>query len=326
MKKSPSPPQSNDDEKRPDDHPALAQDQQQEPKKGMGCRAAHKQTKHFKAWIFTFGILLSSFFVLCHLVCVSSDIDTYCRCDCGAYDEYEFVYEDGNAVCPAASSRSDGCGGSKTDCDFPCTFNQGAVITLPIVLYFLYLFEAFAVSSSFKFLCNIHEPSKIDEIHASPPHIWWKIQCSHLESSKDKDGNTQVKRVVTHTATTEYQFISWDDISEEALLNEWRLTKLKNESKWSFANDATREDYETKMEKFKADNKRDDDQIFTSGLKIEGFKEKMLIEAYPGAGGSYISATCYVIASLLLCTTCYRMYFASVSGRKKHEFHKEVSI
>jgi len=168
MNISPPPPQYKVDEALPDHNAvAFASDHKEEPKQGMGCRRACKETTHYKAWFLTsVTLFFGMFFFICHFACIGS-LDSHCRCDCGAYDEDFFQYEDGNAVCPTAS---DGCGDSQTKCDFPCVDHWIPALILSL-LYFVYLIEAFALSSSFKYLCNTHGPSIIDEIRATPPQI-----------------------------------------------------------------------------------------------------------------------------------------------------------
>ena len=109
-------------------------------------------------------------------------------------------------------------------------------------------------------------------------------------------------------------------------LDEWNLTKLKNYKTFSFANTETEQDYTYKSKLFRTSNDRDVYQNFWYGIEIQDFKDKLLVEVQPGARSSSISVNCYVISSLALCTTCFRMYFASVCGRKKYVFNKQVSI
>jgi len=107
---------------------------------------------------------------------------------------------------------------------------------------------------------------------------------------------------------------------------EWNLTKLKNYKQFSFANAQTQNHYNYTAEQFRRNNNRDVHQSFSYGVEIENFESKLLVEVTDGARGQWISSQCYSIASFLLCTTCYRMYFGSVCGRKKYVFNKEVSI
>merc|ERR1711971_269544 len=137
-----------------------------------------------------------------------------------------------------------------------------------------------------------------------------------------KKGNVKIEqvRVTTHSAKAEFAYNSWRDVSETMSdLKTWRMTKLNSKLNFSFANEATRENYNAAMEKFKADNTRDKHQKFSCGVNADHFKgkEKILVEGFQGARGSFMSATCYGITSLLLCTACFRTYFASISRRKK---------
>ena len=81
-----------------------------------------------------------------------------------------------------------------------------------------------------------------------------------------------------------------------------------------------------KAQQFRAANDVDVYQDFWYGVEIQDFKDKLLVEVQPGARSSTISVNCYVLSSLALCTACFRMYFASVCGRKQYVFNKQVSI
>ena len=95
---------------------------------------------------------------------------------------------------------------------------------------------------------------------------------------------------------------------------------------FSFANAQTENDYNLKAQQFRQNNDFDVYQNFWYGVEIKDFEKKLLVEVHPGARSSVISLNCYLISSFLLCTTCFRMHFVSVCGRKKYVFNKQISI
>ena len=197
--------------------------------------------------------------------------------------------------------------------------------------YVFYICEVFCCSSSWRYLQNMHGSETatqfIEKIQSHAPRIWWKVECYHYRHYKDSKGNSKRKKVVTHRAEQNYAFNSWKDVSAEFTgLGEWNLTKLKNYKTFSFANQQTENDYNYKVQQFRANNDRDRYQDFRFGVAIQDFEKFVLVEAHPGARSGFISLNWYLCSSFLLCTTCYRMYFSSVCGRKQYVFDKQISI
>eukprot|EP00483_Globobulimina_turgida_P013330 UN13354 len=125
----------------------------------------------------------------------------------------------------------------------------------------------------------------------------------------------------------DYAYDSWCDISKDVTgLDEYNLTKFSAYKQFSFADSATQNDYNMKSAQFRRNNDRDQYQSFYYGVEVQGYKSKMLFEVKPGTKSSAISLSCYMISSFLLCSVCYRMYFAAVCGRKSFVFDKQVKM
>ena len=284
------------------------------PKQGMGCFGACRATGHYKAWFCTLWMI---FFILSYILC-AVDIDRICQCDCYYFGDE--CIEDDYTTCKRVWA----------ECGFPCsmTYKLGAwFFVIAAIAYMLYAWEIFCCSSTYQYLKNSHESQTatkyIEGIKANPPKIVLKMVCYHYES--DSDGNRSKK--VTHVGRKTYKYRTWKDVSAEVTgFNEWSLTKLKNYKTFSFANGATENDYKRTVREFKAANRRDQYQDFSFDVQIAGFKKFILIESEPGAKPGLVSLRWYLASSFLLCTTCYRMYFSSVCGRKKYVFNKQISI
>lgn len=83
------------------------------------------------------------------------------------------------------------------------------------------------------------------------PRIKWRMQCYHTSDEDD--------RVVTHTATMEYEFRTWKDMSaapELAGFHKHRLTKIAFRKEFTFADGYTRNHYQSELETFKLANRR----------------------------------------------------------------------
>ena len=138
---------------------------------------------------------------------------------------------------------------------------------------------------------------------------------------------TYQERIVTWTANMNYQFNSWKDTSIELTgLENYKLTKLYCGKTWTFEDQATKTDYEAKQAAFKAANNRDVCQDFFSGIEIDGFESHLLAEVQPGVKPKLLDTMYYWMFSIITFSVFYRHWFASVVGRKKYTFVKQLSI
>ena len=161
------------------------------------------------------------------------------------------------------------------------------------------------------------------------PKIEWIARCWHYENVKRGDSYSK-ERVYTHKATMNYEFESWRDTSLELTgLDEWKLTKLKIWKKFVFANDSTKQDYESKWEEFKRNNKKDQHQEYSQIMVLGDWKDtekKILIEAIPGTRDKYMSKQYFNLFSCLFCAACYRTWMTSNTGKKHVMIEKEICI
>lgn len=92
------------------------------------------------------------------------------------------------------------------------SFSPGFVLAMLL----LYLLEAWN-SSTRRYLDNIATPREVEEhiekLRLTPPSVTWTVRCYHYEHRlrglNDKESSNTMgssKKVVTHTASKEYQF------------------------------------------------------------------------------------------------------------------------
>merc|ERR1712129_400091 len=106
-------------------------------------------------------------------------------------------------------------------------------------------------------------------------------------------------------------------------LDRYKLTTIDFESDWTFSDTATRRDYDNKMRAFRKYNDRDENQDFSSGVRLEGFKDKMLAEMQRGSRPCCLNLFWFLVWSLCLMGPLYRVWFGSIVGQKKnHKFVK----
>jgi len=251
-------------------------------------------------------------------------------------------------VCVANKSKycsynNDWYNDSEETCASPCNFaNNWSWWLCFCILVLLYLVECYT-SSSRKYLTNEADKESVfeyvDRMKQNAPQIWWKVECYHYETRvrtvtrKDANGHerthheTYQEKVTTWRASDNYKYRSWEDVSTLLVgMDEYLLTKLSLYKTFSFANEQTRFDYESKAAYFRMINNRDVHQSFHWGIEIDGFQTKILAEVQPGVKPPCLSSRHFWIFSLLGLTVFYRWWFEAQCGRKKLVFNKCVSI
>jgi len=202
------------------------------------------------------------------------------------------------------------------------------IVPVIIIVYIAYLVEAFVFSSTFKYLkynnsCDQGTAAKhIEDMYSQAPRLWWRMDCYHETGSGDNKSTTY-----TNLLSANYQYGSWRDVSKK-----WRgfgtanVTTLQMDAKHTFATAEAEYMYNMAEEQWYKENKQDKSQHFTRGLDIENWQSMMLVKSCPGAKPWWMCEGCYIITSLLLCTTCFRLCFDKATEHKEHVFEKEVDI
>jgi len=300
-------------------------DDNNEPKDGAGCWGGFKQNPHFKAIFFTIVVM---FPIVCMIICGIG------------YKRFCYCYSRFSSFRSSSNTDKDPLSCGDVICQFPClggSFTGAWIILFWFVPcfggYIFYCCEGFCCSSSYKYLKEIMDAEGYtiyqDNMRKAEPRIWWHVQCYHYETRTytDSDGNTQTttERVNTHSASTNYMFNFYKDISGILEnVKEYKLTKLTNHKTFTFADDYTRQDYEIKKNYFRSINRLDTYQDFTYGIELTGFKRKILIEAEQGAKPERLSLKHYIWATLCMFTICYRMWFSSISSKKEFVYNKSI--
>jgi hypothetical protein len=142
-------------------------------------------------------------------------------------------------------------------------------IGFSIFFYIAYIITAFC-SPTFSYLFNKH---KADSIHDymkgmfyTAPKLTWHIECYHYETRvhhhKNSDGSTSTThervKIVTHTASEDFHYYSWRDISGLFLLDSHKVfrsqkkiyIKLELDHDVDLADDITKYDYQRQKDDF----------------------------------------------------------------------------
>lgn len=209
------------------------------------------------------------------------------------------------------------------------------------VTYLIHLIES-CCSSTKKYLKNSLDQDAVQElitkIHKTPPIIRWHVECYHYETRHytetrtDSHGRTHTEhrteqiRVNTHSASTTFRFESWKDVSDPwTTESDYKMTKITCHSKYTLADEYTKNQYLISRNAFTAANDRDVYQDFSENLVINGLVTKILAEMEPGVAPCCLTSNWFCLWSLAGCGLCYRCWFSSIVGRKKYWIVKEVS-
>lgn len=128
----------------------------------------------------------------------------------------------------------------------------------------------------------------VDQLKCQAPYLWFHIQCYHIivtvTTTTDRNGYTSTtrseRRVNTHSADGYFEYRSWRDATPPLIIPgsaAFHLvgapTRIHAEKDFSFADNATQNEYNRQFTNFINFNDRDTFKDVTSGLTINGFSE-----------------------------------------------------
>jgi len=314
------------------------------PSDGVGCVAGCRQNMHWKSLIFTI-IFWSCLFGALYTRFVGLGKSKHNR---SHEDSEEIVLKTNETAMKTGKERKQ-CGFFDTPMD---TGNLGLDMALfwawhnvglahmALFFYLISLIEAYC-SSTNQYLKNIKAKKGVhrfvNRLQKKAPRIIWNIRCYHMEtrtrlvSYKDKDGNRRTRwetytvRVDTHSASDNYRFDTWDDVSGKLpSLSDYKLTKLTIGKQWMFADTFTAADYNQGKLRFIQLNDRDVSYDFSTTLEIPGYRPKVLAEVKPGSKPEFLTAGWYWFMNILGLGLIFRWYFTAISGQREFNLIKRV--
>jgi len=208
-----------------------------------------------------------------------------------------------------------------------------AIISLNFVFVFILPFDAWA-ATSYRYLKQIHDKGAVERIvnrmKRSRPSVQWDVQCYHFETReiRNEDGTYErhKERVYTWNANENFKFDFWNDVSAPLEgMDQSLLTQLQLQKKFVFDNRKTAAEFRRQKNSFKATNKKDMHQQFSQKLIVPCFESNILCEAYKGAKPCCLNRAFYWLFHLICLGPCYRMWFDSICGKKRHEIKKVLS-
>ena len=127
-----------------------------------------------------------------------------------------------------------------------------------------------------------------------------------------------------------YPFSSWQDNSEDITvlesLDDYPLTKLKCDKKWTFYDKVTESNYEDAKEYYKSINNLDTSKNLKvrEEVVIDGYKSHILAERVAGVKPRFLSVGWFWVCSVLTLSALYRHWFDSICGHQTYTFVKEI--
>ena len=86
------------------------------------------------------------------------------------------------------------------------------------------------------------------------------------------------------------------------------LAKVEFGKRWTFGDDYTRQHFGMYKRRFIRHHRRDRHYDFSQDFELPEFRERLLVEMYPGAKPRHASTGWYWVANLLLLTTLLKIY------------------
>jgi len=208
------------------------------------------------------------------------------------------------------------------------------------VCYGLYFIEAFFVSTTPRYLWNQTDPEGIDvyvdRVKCVPPQVVFHVECYHYETHyrtvTDSNGNTRTEsyteKVVTHRASENLQFSTWNDVSGElkGVGTEYRMTRCRFKKSYMFADERSRDAYEYQWDYFKKTNNRDTHMDAWIHFHINGYIARKLAIVGEHEMHCCVHLAWYLVSSLFLGSYIYRSWFQDMSVKQSFEFVKCIKI
>ena len=207
---------------------------------------------------------------------------------------------------------------------------DGFSYTLIGIFYICDLFAS-SLSCEKKYMQSYFEGEAMNEyfhdILRQKPSIYVEIDCYHLVTTRNRNGNMHTSPIITYTGSTQFFFKSWRDTSDCLKIPKpgSKTLLIKVEKELTFADDVSRFTFNQFKEDYIRENESRDTKIRDSiKLEIPGFKKRFM--------GCYrkppywMSLPCFFLAHLLLLGWPYRWLLKRRTDKAEFKVKKEISI
>lgn len=210
---------------------------------------------------------------------------------------------------------------------------NGLIISATFFFYSMYLFDAFILSSTIKYLKNIHDQDTINDLvnnkwrnmnnKNNSVQIQWKVTNYRLQDPKDDKS----KRIETQSFEKSFEYKTVEDMSGLYEVNSYSkkpLIKLQFGKKLAFANKITETEYNNQLYDFVNKSKTDTQHRFDFEIIIDEFQERMICDT--SESSLFFNKKFYLVITILGFSWFYRKYLDSKSDRKSFYIIKRISV
>ena len=216
-------------------------------------------------------------------------------------------------------------------------------IIVTVIVYLVYFITAL-LAPTFRYFLNTTNGADIygymQSIFYTPANLVFNMQCWHNETThreeRDENGQlhmvTSTHRVNTHSATQNFQYQSWRDISGKFLLDTSGAMRNQRRAfvrvhlglRMEFAKDGTKDDYENQKVIFINKNQYDSYHDYSESTTMENFKEYNFVRV-SDYEPKYFGCWWYFLFSLVGVVELYKSYVEDFCIEQHIEIIKVVS-
>jgi hypothetical protein len=190
-----------------------------------------------------------------------------------------------------------------------------------IISYVMYLIECGTCGTAV-ILRTLNKTKSIVELEQlySVGRIQVKPTCFHIANKTGK--TVSFHEIIPYPCTLV-------DVSEPQLsarVEKKKYMYVTTKKEFSFSDKYSSEEMEAIKERVTAQySKKDDGFEILATLEIDGFKEEVLVDAYPFQKTYMFSTGWYILSSIFLCSLLYRLIASRYIQRVKHTIHKRIT-
>lgn len=160
-----------------------------------------------------------------------------------------------------------------------------------------------------------------------------RIRARSSDGNKYKETVTKSReeRVNTHYASHGYAYSWVRDVSIQGEAHKgWPgrslLCRIAFSKAYVFGDEYTRSHFEWMKSAFIAAHNLDVHYDFHVAFDLPGFEPALLLELFPGARPKALNAGAFFLASVLLLTFPYRVWFSSIAKKRRYDYVKEIVV
>lgn len=233
-----------------------------------------------------------------------------------------------------------------TDLYFINYENQEAFwIYFAIGTYFLDLILSFTINKTFQYLQNIKTDigliNYLKVLFETAPLIYHKVECYHFEiryrTVTDSKGNTRTEtyseKVTTYTGSTNFNYISWRDLSGTFMIDDSFLRRRPKDAMLRLslrfnlecAPDGTSDDLENSRNAFYAANSWRDTHCNVWDERVLPGREQYQLVMLGKEVPCFLGTGWFVFCSIFLLKPIFFIYFRLVTSTQKFSIEKIIS-